>query len=258
MLCVAILSLQKWTFVCLLTSLHLHFHTQGQAEWQGILGTIAALTTLRDLKLSLPYEESPNPELEQAIATTWPQQLTNLAALDLPSSRLGPAATTAIMYDMPSLTSLKCDALSAPTRQQLVTQLKDIRVKRTDLPTLASLRLGPQCNLDMPALGLSHSFLMEGPEGEGRVAGGLQQLAAAADTLGHCKSVSLCGEQEIGGPLEAEASERMMRALTAGLRGGSNKLETMEFTNFTFQQGSSAALVELLQATPLVDNLVFR
>ena len=198
---------------------------------------------MRELKLELHDKNNHNPELEAAIATTWPQQLTQLATLDLFWSRLGPAATTALLYDMPSLTSLKCWGLSAPTRQQLVTQLKHICVVRTDLPTLASLQLGPQCNLT-----LSTRFLP--------VEDGMQQLTAAADTLRHCVSFGLDG-CEMDGPLQAEASERVVRTLAAGLREGSHRVEYLQFHNFTFQQSSGAALVELLQATSLVDTLCF-
>ena len=196
----------------------------------------------------------PCPQLEQAIATTWPQQLTKLAALDLPGSKLGPAAATALLYDMPSLTSLQCRELSAPTRQQLVSPLRYIRVVRADLPTLASLRLGPQCNLDLKATFIN---LCSGEYGPVGVEEGLQQLTAAADTIRHSDFIGLSGWINRG-HLEAEASERVVRTLAAGLRGGSHRIDSLMFRSFTFQQGSSAAaLVELLQAAPLVDSLSF-
>ena len=224
------------------------FDTQGMAEWQGILDTVTHLTKLRDLKLELGNEDEEDPELEAAIAASWPRQLTNLAALDLRWSKLGPSATAALLYDMPSLTSLQCWTLSAPNQQQLGTQLRDIAVMHTDLPTLASLRLGPQCNLSLDlCLKVAEGGLEEGG----------QQLAAAADTLRHCEWVSLDGHG-IQGPLQAEASQRVVRTLAAGLGGaGSHRVDALEFRYFTLQQGSSAAFVELLRTAPLVDRLDF-
>ena len=256
----------------------LHFYTflhtqEVKADWQGILATIGVLTTLRGLTLDQSYEDDPDDEegpgepdadLDQAIATTWPQQLTNLAALDLPWSMLGPAATTAALYDMPSLTSLHCYALSVPTqapqRQQPV-RVKELRVEESSLATLAGLHLSPQCNLDLCGSCLNVLVEVEGPEGEGMVEAGVRLLAAvAADTLRHSDFIGLDGFEgsDIEEPLEAEDSELLMRTLAAGLRGGSHKVGSLEFGGFTFQQGNSAALVELLQAAPLVDSLCFR
>ena len=205
----------------------------------------------------MPYQDT---DLERAITTTWPQQLTKLAALDLPWSRLGPAATTALLYHMPSLTSLQCCKLSAPTQthqQQQpvrVAQLKDLRVERSDLATLAGLHLSPQCILDLGEYCLTVVEEGEEPVGEEEVEVGVQQLAAAAQTLRHSHFIGLDGCE---GRLEAEASERMVRTLAAGLRGGSHRVDSLKFWDFTFQQSNSAALVELLQAAPLVDSLHF-
>ena len=227
---------------------------QDQNIWQSVFNTIGALTTLRELALEVPGEA--DAALQLAIAT-WPQHLTNLAVLDLVQApELGPAATTTLLYNMPSLTSLYCRSLSAPaTQHTAVSQLRSLQVGsfsiELSLSVLAQIKLGPQCSL-----GLWCNGLVVYPGGAHEA---LLLRTAVRNSLRFCKGISMRAASDLGQPLGQEASERMVGALAAGLAGvEGGEMKSLGLRGFTLRRSSAAALVGLLQAAPRVNILEFQ
>ena len=189
--------------------------------------------------------------LQRAIST-WPQHLTRLAALDLGLAKLDAAATTALLYDTPSLTSLCCCSLSAPAQHTAVSQLRKLKLHNNfNLSELAPIKLGPQCSLDLGnGLGVY-------PGGELEA---LLLRTAARNSLHSCEIIYLRGSADDDGqPMGQEASARMVGALAAGLAGAADgcKITTLRLDDFILRRDSAAALVGFLQAAPLVDSLAF-
>ena len=217
-----------------------------QGLLQRTLGLVTALPALRELSLPVPVptlREADDAALQQAI-TTWPQHLASLAVLDLQGTNLGPAATTALLYDMPSLTSLRCHALSAPAQrdQNGVSQLRELKLHDAGIRVVGALGLSPECALDISGALFVH------PGGEQEA----QLLEATAGHMRRSRKIALKGWG--GGCLEAGASERMVHALAVGLGEGC-QTTSLALEGLTLERSAAAELAELLHATPLVDRL---
>ena len=170
--------------------------------------------------------------------------------LDLADTELGPAATTALLYNMPSLTSLSCRSLSSPSQHTAVSQLRRLHVEgfgALDLSVLAPIRLGPHCSLELDDGVLT---VYPGGEQEARLL-----RTAARNCLFASENIDFFGAGDEGDMCE-EASVRMVGALAAGLAELDGcKTKFLRLRSFTLRRSSAAVVVGLLQAAPLVDSL---